>query len=84
MTTAGLGPPHPQAIQGPYGLLTLGANWDRIAGTPFDLTFFMTNALDKEYIANTVAIRSLGFTSHTYGEPRMWGVRLRYRFGADN
>src|SRR4030095_16819383 len=83
VTTAGLGQPDPHAIEGPYGLLTLGANWDRIADTPFDLTFFMTNALDKQYIANTVDIRSLGFASHTYGEPRMWGVRLRYRFGAD-
>ena len=26
---------------------------------------------------------SSGFTNDMYGEPRMWGVSLRYRFGAE-
>jgi len=67
-----------------YGLLTLGAAWDRIVGSPIDASFFMTNAANKVWHASAAANSAVGFTSTLqYGEPRMWGIRLRYRFGAE-
>ena len=67
-----------------YGLLNVGADWQRIAGTPVDASFFMTNVLNKKYVSNSIAeiYDSLGYGLTTFGPPRMYGVRLRYNFGA--
>lgn len=69
-----------------YGLLNLGMNWDHIGGKPLDASIFVTNALDKLYgvggysfIAGSLAI--IGTQTTVYGEPRMYGLRLRYNFG---
>jgi iron complex outermembrane receptor protein len=66
----------------PHGLLDVRADWNDIAGRPVDLAFFMTNATDQVYIAGgTVVYNALGVNPVIYGEPRMWGFQLRYRFG---
>lgn len=65
-----------------YGLLNVGANWKDIAGYPVDLSFFMTNALNKKYIHRPLNLYNiLGYSLAAYGEPRMFGFRLRYKFG---
>jgi iron complex outermembrane recepter protein len=66
-----------------FGLLTLGGAWDGLGGTPFDLSLFMTNALNKTYIVQAQSLYSFGLNAAlaTYGEPRMYGVRVRYHFG---
>lgn len=68
-----------------FGLLTLGAAWNSLGGTPFDVSLFMTNALDKTYIVQAQSLYSFGLNAAlaTYGEPRMYGVRIRYHFGKD-
>jgi iron complex outermembrane receptor protein len=64
-----------------YGLLNVRADWKGIMGTAADLSFFMTNALDKTYRAGTFPLyEQLGFASDIYGEPRMWGFQLRYQW----
>jgi iron complex outermembrane recepter protein len=64
-----------------YGLLTVGANWNRIAGSAIDATFFMTNALNKTYVTNPQSLyNTFGVSFTSYGEPRMYGLRLRYTF----
>jgi iron complex outermembrane receptor protein len=66
----------------PHGLLDVRADWNDIAGRPVDLAFYMTNATDQVYIAGgTVVYNALGVNPVIYGEPRMWGFQLRYRFG---
>jgi iron complex outermembrane receptor protein len=66
----------------PHGLLDLRMDWDDVAGRPVDASFFMTNATDQVYIAGgTVVYSALGVNPVIYGEPRMWGFQLRYRFG---
>ena len=66
----------------PHGLLDLRMDWDGITGRPLDASFFMTNATDQVYIAGgTVVYNALGVNPVIYGEPRMWGFQLRYRFG---
>jgi iron complex outermembrane receptor protein len=66
-----------------FGLLNLSADWDRIRGSNLDTSFFMSNALDKTYsIGGFGYYNNLGFSVQRYGEPRMYGIRLRYHFGA--
>ena len=65
-----------------YGLLNFNVDWNNIFGSTFDANFFMTNATDTVYrIANASAYFQVGFVPVSYGEPRMFGVRLKYRFG---
>jgi iron complex outermembrane receptor protein len=64
-----------------YGLLNLSVDWNGIYGQPIDASFFMSNALDKNYVVGNYPIDQLGFSSAYYGEPRMFGFRLKYSFG---
>jgi iron complex outermembrane receptor protein len=63
-------------------LLNLNANWRNVMGQPVDLSFFMTNVTDAKFPLNVANFYSLfGFESQNPNEPRMWGFRLKYRFG---
>jgi iron complex outermembrane receptor protein len=74
----------PAAPQAPYGLLNLSADWEHIGRGPLDASFFMTNATNKVYAVNDWALYAFTGTSGiTYGLPRMYGVRVNYRFGAE-
>jgi iron complex outermembrane receptor protein len=65
-----------------YGLLNVNLDWNGIGGSNFDAGLYMTNALNKLYkIGQGSYYTSLGVVTTTYGEPRMYGVRLRYKFG---
>ena len=67
-----------------YGLLNLAINWDHIGSGPLDASFFMSNVTNKEYIVGGAPLyNALGYVTTMYGEPRMYGIRLRYRFGAE-
>jgi iron complex outermembrane receptor protein len=66
-----------------YGLLNLHLDWTSIAGRPVDAAFFMTNATNKFYWVNiTDLYSSVGFVPRYLGEPRMFGFRLRARYGS--
>ena len=64
-----------------YGLLNLSVDWTNVYGQPIDASFFMSNALNKVYNIGGYPIDSLGIASALYGEPRMFGFRVKYRFG---
>lgn len=72
----------------PYGtlpssnLFNLNAAWNNVLGHPVDLSFFMTNVTD-EYAPMAVngTWFSEGYETYMGNAPRMWGARLRYRFG---
>jgi iron complex outermembrane receptor protein len=75
-------PADPLKMRDSYGWLNLNVNWDSIAGHPVDASFFVTNALDKEVAYGQMTVAdSIGTSTLRYLEPRMYGVRLRYRFG---
>jgi iron complex outermembrane recepter protein len=64
-------------------LLNLNANWRNVLGQPFDIALFMTNVTNEKYPLNVANFyNSFGFESVNPNEPRMWGARLRYRFGS--
>jgi iron complex outermembrane receptor protein len=61
-------------------LLNLNLNWESVAHLPLDLSFFATNVTRKKYYTFTTGA-SFGFDSAIIAEPRMYGARVRYRFG---
>jgi iron complex outermembrane receptor protein len=65
-----------------YGLLNIRLNWNNAFGQPVDASFFMTNVTDTLYAVGKFGIYSTeGFVSQLYGEPRMFGFTVKYRFG---
>ena len=77
------------AVGGNFGtlaarnLLNANAAWNSIAGSTFDFLLFGTNITNKQYVVGVTGLGSpgLGFETETLGQPRMYGLRVRYRFG---
>ena len=75
-------------VASPIGLLpeinlfNANLNWNNVGGSPIDLSVFGTNLTNKKYpIAIGSGYNSAGFDSYLIAQPRMYGVRLKYRFG---
>jgi iron complex outermembrane receptor protein len=72
----------PNAFQKGYGLVDLGVDLKNLGGRPLTLGVWVKNATDEDYAVNiSDQSKSLGFTSYIYGDPRTYGVSLRYDFG---
>jgi iron complex outermembrane receptor protein len=76
------------AGQGPeqkdYALVNLRFDWNNFLGKGFDAGAFVNNAFDRTYAVGADALLHLtGTNAMIYAPPRMWGVELRWRFGAD-
>jgi iron complex outermembrane receptor protein len=55
-------------------------------GGPVDASFFVTNLLDETYATSIYSLYNQPFAGvviRQLGEPRMFGARLKLRFGAD-
>ena len=64
-----------------YGLLGVRADWDRINGGGLSAALFVTNLTDKVYrVTNEDLYTTIGSSTTVYGEPRMYGVTLKYQF----
>jgi iron complex outermembrane receptor protein len=73
----------PYAFTNGYGLLDLNIEVRNIGGRPITAGVWAKNLADKDYIVNiSDQSKSLGFTSNIYGDPRTFGVSLRYAFGS--
>jgi iron complex outermembrane receptor protein len=78
---AGFSAVTPGSYLPPYGLLGLRADWEKIRGTGLSASVFMTNVTDKVYrTANEDLYTTIGTSTTVYGEPRMYGASLRFRF----
>ena len=67
-----------------FGLLNMSLDWNNIAQSGLDAGLFVTNATNKLYrTSNSNIFNTLLSWSTLYGEPRMFGARLRYRFGVE-
>jgi iron complex outermembrane receptor protein len=64
-------------------VLNINVNWENVAQLPIDLSFFMTNVTNEVTVQQINENTTRGFLSEIYGEPRMWGFRLKYRFGGN-
>ncbi len=74
----------PQQLVEGYGLLNMRADWSGFLGSNFDVGVFLRNALDKEYLIAYGDVYSppIGLVSRSPGEPRTYGIDVRYRFGS--
>jgi iron complex outermembrane recepter protein len=64
-----------------YGLLGLRGDWEKINGSGLTASVFVTNLADKVYrVANEDLFTTIGTSTTTYGEPRMYGVTLKFQF----
>jgi len=65
-----------------YGVLNGSVEFSNIGNTALSATLFVTNILDKVYLRNSNLIgTSPGNFSFSTGEPRIYGLRVRYDFG---
>lgn len=72
----------PGSDLGAYGLLSASLDWKQAMGTGLDVSLFGTNLLNTKYaLSNSGVYNSVGAQSMIFGEPRMYGIRLRYNFG---
>ena len=62
-------------------LLNANAGWEQIVGMPVDLLLFATNLTGEKYYQFIPGLGNNGAEFGTVGEPRMYGLRLRYHFG---
>ncbi|MFC0204340.1 TonB-dependent receptor [Novosphingobium soli] len=74
----------PLGILPSSNLWNLNLNWNSIGGSPVDLAGFVTNLTNEKYpifVGNSWL--STGTESLILGQPRMYGVRLKVRFGGE-
>jgi iron complex outermembrane recepter protein len=64
-----------------YGLVGLRGDWERINGSGLSASLFVTNLADRVYrVTNEDLYTTIGSSTTVYGEPRMYGVTLKYHF----
>ena len=67
-----------------FGILNLSMDWSNALRNNLDISLYMSNVTNKLYAINqVVAYNSFGYSAERYGEPRMYGLRLKYRFGSE-
>jgi len=66
-----------------YGLINARLDWRNALSGPLEVSAFVTNLTNKTYAIGQFDSfnSSFGFVTRTYGEPRMYGLQLRYAFG---
>jgi iron complex outermembrane receptor protein len=64
----------------PRDLVDLNLTWKGVAGSPVDLSVFANNVTQRHYYTYILDVGQ-GFQSAQLGLPRMFGMRLRYRWG---
>lgn len=75
-------PFEPEAYLEPHGLLNATLTWSDAFTKGLQATLFATNLTNKLYrVGVSGSWYSYGLLSTLYGEPRMFGLKLRYSFG---
>jgi iron complex outermembrane receptor protein len=63
-----------------YTVLDFATFWNGVLGSHIDLTGYVKNLADKHYVTFQSPQASLGYASTSFGEPRTFGVGVRYSF----
>ena len=72
----------PMGITPPSNLVNLNLDWNSVGGSPIDLALFATNVTkEKIKLPNQNSYTVSGVAEVGMSPPRMYGLRLRYRFG---
>ncbi len=65
-----------------YSLWNFNFDWSSVMGSRFDISAFVTNAMDEEYYTFVAGLYTVsGVEAGQTGLPRMYGARVRYNFG---
>ena len=73
----------PGASQGTYDLVNLRLDWNNVMGSSLDASAFVDNVTDRTYkVAENALLHLTGTSASIYGPPRMFGLEVRYSFGA--
>jgi iron complex outermembrane receptor protein len=63
------------------GLVNMNYQWNGIYGSQFDVSAFMTNVLDRDYLVGILPTeKTIGVLGGIYGEPRMFGFKVKYHW----
>jgi iron complex outermembrane receptor protein len=72
---------HPTLQQDDYWLFGLTLGWENMMGSNLDLSAYAKNVTDEEYAVGGVMLyHTLGLSTKAFGDPRSYGVQLRYQF----
>ena len=64
-----------------FGTLNVSLDWKKVGGSGLDIGLYGTNLTNNLYrVSNSDVYPSVLYVATVYGEPRMYGVRLRYSF----
>ena len=64
-------------------LVNLNFDWSDVMTLPVDVSVFVTNVTNEVQVVGLgQAFGSSGFELQSYAPPRMWGARIRYKFGS--
>ena len=68
-----------------FGVVNARIDWKSVLRSAFGLSAFVTNATNKVYrVGQYSNYATDGRITSFYGEPRMFGVSVRYDFGTAN
>jgi iron complex outermembrane receptor protein len=71
----------PALRQEAYWLYDVGAGWTNVLGSGLDLSTYVKNVTDEEYTLGGIQLyTTIGISTKAYGEPRTYGMELRYKF----
>ena len=63
------------------GLVNMNYQWNGVYGSNFDVSAFMTNVLDRDYLVGILPTeKTIGVLGGIYGEPRMFGAKVKYHW----
>jgi iron complex outermembrane receptor protein len=69
-------------VSTPVKQVDINLDWRNVAGAPVDLGLFATNVTNQFTSGVVTAVfTQLGYDVRYLGKPRMYGARLRFRFG---
>lgn len=74
---------HSTMQQSAYWLYDASVSWEKVMGGPIDITAFVKNITDEEYAVGGIQLyqnASVGISTKVFGDPRTYGLQLRYRF----
>jgi len=71
-----------QGLQPSYGLLNLRAELKNVGGSRASVAVFVNNATNETYRIGVLGLiaEGLGIQNSVYGEPRMYGVEVGFKF----
>ena len=75
--------PDPFSLQAAYHQLDLHLDWNQAGSWPVDVSLYATNVYNSTYrIGGFPIFNTIGYSTGIYNEPQMFGLKLKYRWGA--